>query len=394
MDLDYPKQIYSSFFICNNEEILILIIPFIMTAIISENFFIKLGIDTALIIFSILNLFSNTYLLNGQAFLTNDLNTTNNMDDILPLNNKFGILNQTEDGPSNLEYGIKSNIAKEYIFHYDLIMIIIFAFLHLLQTFKIRKKFNKMLRFITEKSSKNAKENFSSEKTEAQEKCSIGLYLHQIVDINNYLINKQIQESLLDKIYKKYFSHNFTSVEFSCLFSFARIKALDGNFIIREGEEFRNLYFIYELSFNSHLEIITAGFSNHKIYSNCWVGLEYLIEEYFDRKSKKWLNNVEYIKHSRSLSSKLLQSNNFVNEKLINSKNSNFKYEKECKQHKNANLDKNDIHTHRKSYFKSVKNIADLGQQFNNNTSDHGDLNIDYIIEWNKNVNLLIINFI
>lgn len=227
----FTTNLYSSFFICNNEESLILIIPFLLSSVTSDKFLVKIGMDLTLFIFSIVNIVLDFYnvsykkesfpkekILETKGNLTNLLylhNTSNNENSILNINNSLAQNNENS------------------LVHYDLIILCFFAFLHFLYMLKQRNKINKMLSFIKEKQYLKSKftlnialnDNKNFDMINPNE-INNGLYTYEILDINNYVINTKIKEDIFNKIFSSFFSNNFSNLEFMCLTCAAKIRAL------------------------------------------------------------------------------------------------------------------------------------------------------------------------
>ncbi len=185
MNGEFTENLYSKFFICKNEEALILIIPFLFIAITSDQFLIKIGVDFFLFLFSFANILKDFYFISEEKQIP--------------------------------------------ILHYDLLILCFFSFLHILLVMKTSYKRNKMLSFIEEKQylkTKDGLKNNINNDSNLNKQGDIGFFSYEIFDVNNFVINKKIKEDILNKIYLNFFVNNFSNLEFTCLTSPAKIRVL------------------------------------------------------------------------------------------------------------------------------------------------------------------------
>ena len=204
MNGEFRNKVLNIFFIVENQEYLAFIIPFILTAYISENFIVKLSVDATFIVFSLINLILDFYFLKY-----------NNITDLSIKNNLSGSNNQTNIQVENIDS------PENYVFHYDLLILLIFGFLHFLFILRNKEKLDKMTIFIKNKTKTENK--FVNEKKNSH---SIEFIKHEVLDINNYLIYNDMKNKILKNIYDNYFKNIFTILEYTCMTSFCKLKYL------------------------------------------------------------------------------------------------------------------------------------------------------------------------
>jgi len=263
MDGRFSTNLYSSFFICNNEESLILIIPFLFTSVTSDKFIVKIGLDLTLFVFSIINIVLDFYYNPNKIELLREeiLPNKGNLTNLLYLQNTTDVKNSIPDINKSLP---KNN--ENSVLHYDLIILCFFSFLHFLYLLKQRNKINKMLSFIKEKQYLKSKFTLNKDDDENkkiriyhQNEINNGFYTYEILDINNYVINPKIKEDIFKKIFSNFFSNNFSNLEFLCLTCSAKIKAL--------GKIDEYLFIINKLNiYIINLDYYTFIFLSYKIF--------------------------------------------------------------------------------------------------------------------------------